>query len=249
MPRLSIIIISWNSRDMLERCLHSLRQVCVRDNVETIWVDNGSTDGSEDFVKTSYPHIRTLILDRNHGVAYARNRGIEMAQGHYLLFLDDDTEATPEAIDTLITYMDTHPKTGVAGCALRDAGGQLQDSFKSYPGLWVKINNVVRGKLGKSKPVKLPERVIHPVYIIGACQIIRREVFNKIGLLDEAIFYGPEDADFCIRARKAGYETAYLPQVSILHHWRRITTRSLTSPVSRRHIRALLHFWCKHRRL
>lgn len=248
-PRLSIILISWNSRAMLERCLCSLRSVIERDDVEVIWVDNGSDDGTASMVEELFPQVRRRILSRNYGVAYARNRGIEMALGEYILILDDDTEATPEAIDELMAYMDTHPRTGIAGCALRDSDGHLQDSFKSYPGLGAKISNVLRSKLGKPRTVELPDGVIHPVYIIGACQIIRRAVFDKIGLLDEKIFYGPEDADFCMRAKEAGWEISYIPGVSILHHWRRITSRSLTSAASRRHVRALLYFWLKHRRL
>lgn len=248
--KLSIVIISWNSQPMLRACLHSLRQMVCRPAVELIWVDNGSHDGSAAMVEKEYPQAVRILLPRNRGVAYARNRGVEAATGEYVLFLDDDTEASPEAIDALLTYMDTHPSIGIAGCALRDSEGNLQDSFKPYPALRRKVANVVRAKCGRpTPPVKLPAGVIHPTYIIGACQLIRRSLFEKIGLLDEAIFYGPEDADFCLRARKAGYDIAYLPAVSILHHWRRITSRSLFSPISRRHMAALIHFWLKHRRL
>ena len=242
---------------MLERCLESLRPVLDRRDTELIWVDNGSTDGSAEYVRREFPGAKTRILPRNRGVAYARNRGVEMASGEYILFLDDDTEASADAIDTLIQYLDSHEDTGIIGCALRAADGQLQESFKGYPGLMCKIRNVLRSKLRRSnRPVALPADIIYPVYVIGACQMIRSEVFERVGLLDEAIFYGPEDADLCLRAAhrgartpQQGWRTAYLPQVSILHHWRRITTRSLTSPVSRAHIRALIHFWLKHRRL
>lgn len=235
---------------MLRRCLQALKPVIGRDDVELIWVDNGSTDDAASFVSANYPEAKHKLLSENRGVAYARNRGVEMAAGQFILFLDDDTEASAEAIDFMLSYMQAHPQTGIAGCALRDSEGRLQDSFKAYPGLWCKVRNVVSSKLGiRRKELQLPANVVFPTYIIGACQLIRRQVFDKVGLLDEAIFYGPEDADLCIRARKAGYSTAYLPQVSILHHWRRITSRSLTSQASRRHISALLHFWHKHRRL
>lgn len=235
---------------MLRPCLRSLEPVMSRREVETIWVDNGSTDGAADFVRKHYPGITAKLLPENKGVAYARNRGVELSTGRYILFLDDDTESTPEAIDTLINYLETHPEAGIAGCALRDKQGRLQDSFKTYPGLWCKVKNVLRCKLRIKPPeVALPPAAIYPTYVIGACQLIRREVFDKVGLLDEVIFYGPEDADLCLRARKAGWLTAYLPQACIMHHWRRITTRSLTSPASKAHIRALMHFWRKHRRL
>lgn len=250
MPQLSIILISWNSLPMLKQCLRSLEPVMARRDVETVWVDNGSTDGSSDFVASHYSGIKVKLLPENKGVAYARNRGVELSAGRYILFLDDDTESTPEAIDTLVNYLETHPEAGIAGCALRDKEGRLQDSFKPYPGLWRKVKNVVRGKLRiKQREPALPPMAIYPTYVIGACQLIRREVFERVGLLDEAIFYGPEDADLCLRARRAGWLTVYLPQACMLHHWRRITSRSLISPASQAHIRGLVHFWRKHRRL
>ncbi|MCM1006317.1 MAG: glycosyltransferase family 2 protein [Prevotella sp.] len=247
---LSVVIISWNSRCFLKKCLTSLTGLLSQKDVELIWVDNGSADGAADYVKAHFPEAKTIILPKNKGVAYARNRGVEISSGRYILFLDDDTEATAEAVDNLMEYMGRHPEVGVLGCALRDSAGRLQASFKGYPGVPVKVWNVLRGKLHiKPRKVSLPQNVIYPVYVIGACQLIRREVFDKTGLLDEEIFYGPEDADFCIRTRQAGWQIAYIPHVSIRHHWRRITTRSLSSKASRAHIRALRHFWRKHRRL
>ncbi|MCM1319905.1 MAG: glycosyltransferase family 2 protein [Muribaculaceae bacterium] len=253
----SIVIISWNSLGMLKKCLSSLDGYLNRQDVELVWVDNGSTDGAAEYVKHSYPGTKVILLPQNMGVAYARNRGVEAASGRYILFLDDDTEATVEALDILVEYMDLHPEVGIVGCALRDAQGRLQNSFKGYPGLLCKVKNVLSAKLHitalkekcglKSEP-KLPSQVIYPTYIIGACQLLRREVFEKVGLLDEHIFYGPEDADFCIRAARKGYLTAFLPYISIRHHYRRITAKRLTTPASKAHIKALRYFWRKHHR-
>lgn len=234
---------------MLERCLLSLSKLYARPDVEIIWVDNGSNDGASQMVATLWPRVRIVGLDRNYGVAYARNRGLEMSRGKYLLLLDDDTESTPEAIDHMVEFMDANTDVGVCACALRDAHGNLQASFKSFPGLGVKIRNVLTSWLKKDNGVvKLPDKMIEPEYVIGACQLIRREAFDKVGLLDERIFYGPEDADFCICVRKAGYRVCYLPEVSIMHHWRRISHRNPLSRISRLHIKALLYFYLKHRR-
>lgn len=249
-PMLSIILISWNSRPMLERCLLSLSKMYARPDVEIIWVDNGSSDGASQMVASLWPGVRIVGLDRNYGVAYARNRGLEMSRGKYLLLLDDDTESTSEVIDFMVEYMDANPDVGVCACALRDACGNLQASFKPYPGLGVKVRNVLKSWLKKeSGKALLPKHMIEPEYVIGACQLIRREAFDKVGLLDERIFYGPEDADFCIRVRKAGYRVCYLPTVSIMHRWRRISNRNPFSRISRLHIKALLYFYLKHRRL
>lgn len=246
---LSVVILSWNSLAQLRPCLESLRGVLARPGVELIWVDNGSSDGAADYVAQAFPEARRIVLPENRGVAAGRNCGLRVARGENVLILDDDTEASAEAIDALSAHLREHPECGIAACALRDSGGRLQHSFKSYPGVGVKIANVLRAKLGRpDKEVKLPRGVIHPCYVIGACQMFRASLLREVGLLDENIFYGPEDADFCLRASKAGYSIDFLPQVSILHHWRRITSRSLTSAGSRAHIRALLYFWRKHRR-
>lgn len=248
--RLSIILISWNSLPLLRSCLGSLAETMKRIPSEVIWVDNGSSDGAAEYVHTHYPDVHTILLPENKGVAYARNKGISAAKGEYILLLDDDTEASLQAIATLMSHMDTHPNTGIAGCALRSPEGVLQDSFKPYPGLICKVRNVLRSKLcGSQRLTPLPSDILHPTYVIGACQMIRRSVFDRVGLLDEAIFYGPEDADLCIRASRAGWTIDFIPDVCITHHWRRITSRSLTSPASRIHIKALIYFWQKHRRL
>ena len=88
----------------------------------------------------------------------------------------------------------------------------------------------------------------HPYYVIGACQVFRRDVLGKVGLLDEGIFYGPEDCDFCIRVRKAGFTIDYLPQLRLTHDWRRATRRSPLGTLGRRHLKALLRFWMRHPR-
>lgn len=246
---LSVVILSWNSLPQLRPCLESLRPVLERPGVELIWVDNGSADGASGYVTRAFPRSRRIVLPENRGVAAGRNCGLREAKGEYVLILDDDTESTPQAIDALAEHLRANPLCGVAACALRDSGGRLQDSFKPYPGVGVKIRNVLRSKTGlKAKETTLPEGVTHPCYVIGACQMIRASVLRQVGLLDEHIFYGPEDADFCLRVAAAGYTVDYLPHISILHHWRRITSRSLTSASSRRHIRALLYFWRKHHR-
>ena len=248
-PRLSIIIVSWNSLHFLQPCLASLTEVLERSDVELVWVDNGSADGAEQWVTANYPEVAVRRLPENRGVAAARNVGASAARGRYLLFLDDDTEASAEAIDCLLCYAESHPAAGIVACALHDADGRTQQSFKSYPGLLSKIANVLSSRLRSEHQVELPDAPIEPCYVIGACQLIPRRLFERLGGFDEHIFYGPEDADFCMRARREGFATVFLPDVAILHHWRRITNRSLLSPIARRHFAALIYFWRKHRRL
>ncbi len=247
--RLSIVIISWNTLHRLHPCLEAISDVLNRPDVELIWVDNGSTDGASTYMEQTHPDSQRILLEENRGVAYARNRGIERARGQYVLLLDDDTIPSAAAIDRMAEHLDTHPSAGLCTVALVSPEGELQDSFKAFPSPLVKLRNVIAARLGAKRTTRLPEGIIHPVYVIGACQMFRRELVDSIGLLDEAIFFGPEDADFCLRISKAGYTIDYIPDTSIVHHWRRMTTRSLTNRVSRMHISALLHFYIRQRRL
>lgn len=233
---------------MLQACLRSLALVLSREDVELVWVDNGSTDGSSAWMSEHYGSAVRVVLDRNYGVAYARNRGVEHSHGEYILFLDDDTESSARAIDAMLDFLRAHPHVGICGVALRDAEGHLQDSFKTYPGLGVKVGNVLRGAVGLRKRVEAPRHVTEVDYLIGACQMIRRRVFDDVGLLDEHIFYGPEDADFCMRASEHGWRVCYLPNVSLTHHWRRATRTNLFGRLGRAHIRALVYFYRKHDR-
>lgn len=247
--RLSIVILTCNQRALLADCLQSLGALHSDDSVEIIVVDNGSTDGTRDYLADAYPRVMLISNAENRGVAAARNQGLTAACGKVLMLLDNDTIASPEAIQALYDYAVSHPEVGVCGCRLVAPDGTVQQSFKSYPGLWVKVRNVL-GMRRDEKPLPTnDDGTTSPVYVIGACQAFRREVWEKVGPLDEHIFYGPEDADFCIRVAKAGWQVRYLPQVTITHLFQRATTKRALSPLGRKHIKSLLYFYWKHKRL
>ncbi|WP_221656756.1 glycosyltransferase family 2 protein [Bacteroides salyersiae] len=250
MIQLSVIIITWNQLSYLQECLHSLCPVMKREDVEIIIVDNGSKDGTCQYLAHNYPQVRLHVNVCNKGVAYARNRGLELSQGKKILFLDNDTVANENAISGLETYLDEHPQVGLCACRLVDGNNQIQDSFKPFPGLWLKVKNVLR--ITKNNALDLQAFTtspFEPVYVIGACQMIRREVIERIGLLDERIFYGPEDADYCLRIVADGWKVVYLPQYTIIHHWRRATNKKLFSRLAWRHFCALCYFYAKYKRI
>ena len=248
--KISYIIITWNGIDHIRNLFRSLQNQISRQDVEIIVVDNGSNDGTTDFLRTSYPSARLITLNNNKGVAYARNRGLEKALGQYLFILDNDIIANDEALTGMEKYMDTNINVGLCGCKLYDAEGNLQESCKPYPGISQKIYNLFhRGKFRfhyKDMPADQP---FEPEYIIGACQMIRREAFEQTGLLDENIFYGPEDCDYCLRIRKAGWKVIYLPQYSLIHHCQRKTNIHPFSPLARKHIRGLMYLYMKYKRI
>lgn len=267
--QLSVVLISYNALHFLKPCLQALIPAVAddRENTEIVLVDNGSSDGTPDFIRVYYPDIRLYVLSCNKGVAYARNRGMEISSGKYILFLDADTIPNREAVKGMLAYMEEHPETGLCGSRLVDPSGCVQDSCKRFPAFAFKWNNWLMGIAEKmsfsswKRRLTLRNEKYHygdvsavsvpfsPDYLIGACQLIRRTVVEKVGLLDERIFYGPEDADYCLRIRKAGWSIVYLPQYELIHHWQRITQRKVFSRLAFRHIQGLMYFYLKYRRV
>ena len=221
MKRLSIIIITYNGLGFLKRCLASLRTFILDSSCEVIIVDNYSTDGTLQFLQENYPQLQLILNSENRGVAAARNQGIAVAKGEKLLLLDNDTEASDEAINAM---------------------------SKPYPGIMIKVRNVL-GIGNKSQYVPNADGIIEPVYVIGACQMFWRRVVDKVGVLDEHIFYGPEDADWCLRVKQAGWKIHCLYNYTIMHDYRRSTKTRPLSPLGRKHIKALLYFYWKTKRL
>jgi hypothetical protein len=246
--RLSIIIITYNGLGFLTRCLESLRDFINKPDCEVIIVDNYSTDGTLAFLRNNYPQLQLILNSENRGVAAARNQGITVAKGEKILLLDNDTEATTSAINAMSDYLDIHPDVGLCSCRLVDKEGMPQDSCKPYPGLMIKLRNVV-GIGNKTRYVPDENGIIEPVYVIGACQMFGREVVEKVGILDEHIFYGPEDADWCIRIKRVGWRIHCLNNHTIVHDYRRSTRRSPFSKLGRMHIKALIYFYWKQKRL
>lgn len=247
---LSVILITWNGRKLLSECLRSMAFLMARTDVEIFVVDNGSSDGTVSFLRSKYPGVKVIPLEKNHGVAYARNRALERAVGRYLWILDNDTEVSPDVFYGMLQYMEANPTVGLAGCRLIDADGLVQESCKRYPGLGEKIKNLLRRKGYRYAYGR--ERMnsdFEPEYVIGACQFIRHTAYEAVGLLDEKIFYGPEDADFCLRIRKAGFKVMYLHSFTVLHHCQRISRARIFSFIGRRHIAGLIHLYIKHKRL
>ena len=246
--RLSIIIITYNGLGFLTRCLASLHDFIDDPSCEVIIIDNGSTDGTLDFLHENYPQLQLIANSENRGVAPARNQGIAVAKGEKLLLLDNDTEATTTAINAMSQHLATHHDVGLCSCRLVDKEGLPQDSCKPYPGLMIKLRNVL-GIGNKTKYEPNEEGIIEPLYVIGACQMFPRAIVDKVGMLDDRICYGPDDADWCIRIKKAGYHIHCLNNHTILHDYRRTTKRRPFSPLGRLHIKALIYFYWKHKRL
>lgn len=249
-PVLSIVILTWNSRALLEACLAALPAATERLATEVIVVDNGSRDGTAEWLRGRRDVI-VIANPTNRGVAPGRNQGLRAARGEFAVLLDVDTVAAPGAFVQLAARLRVAPDVGLVGPKLVDPEGHLQFSCRRFP--------TVVDKLGRRLPASLGRALIADVelrtwdhadvrrvdYVIGACQMIRRAALDEVGLLDEHIFYGPEDVDLCLRLQRAGWGVEYVPAAVVMHLERRIT-RKLWSTLTMRHVYGLGYFFWKH---
>jgi GT2 family glycosyltransferase len=250
--KLSIIILTWNSRDLCMACLGSLHAAGWLERSEVIVVDNGSVDGTAESIENRFPCVQLVRNSFNRGVAPARNQGIRRASGDAILLLDVDTIVAGGAIEAMLAAL-LEPNVGIVGPRLTAPDGSIQYTCRRFPTLIGKIGRRVRIPLLEAA-VRFEElrqwdhasrRDVD--YVIGACQLIRREVLERVGLLDERIFYGPEDVDFCLRAQLGGWLVTYEPMASFQHLERRVTARHGLSILTIRHVWALIYFFLKYR--
>ena len=249
----SIIILTWNSERHIGACLASLDRGLDTYSSEVIVIDNGSSDLTCSVIREAWPGVQLVTNSENRGVAPARNQGIRLAQGKYLLILDDDTVVQPGALDCLTRYMEDQPGTGLCGPRLTGADGELQLSCRRFPTLPDKLarrfplpSATIRNITAEAEMADWDHGSISPVdYMIGACQVIRRSALEEVGLFDERIFYGPEDVDICLRLQQAGWSVMYNPEAVVVHEERRMT-RSLGSSLFWKHLRGLCYFFRKH---
>ena len=245
--KISLVILTFNQKELTLRCLRALDGY-ISPEREIILVDNGSTDGTADEVRRLHPHVRLVISPRNIGVAPGRNLGLAAATGDLLMLLDNDTIASTATVTSMADWLNARPDVGLLAPQLVSPQGEVQRSFKPFPGLGLKMRNMLLRRRTDTLPPGSNPALCEPFYVIGAAQMFTRAVFEEAGPLDNRIFYGPEDADFCMAVRATGRRVVYNPAFTIIHDWQRRTNSRPLSPIGRRHIRALLYFYRKHRR-
>jgi len=252
-PQLSIVILTWNSRQLLADCLAALPAATTGLETEVIIVDNGSRDGTAAFL-AQHPACVVIRNRRNRGVAAGRNQGLRAARGEFVALLDVDTVPRPGAFPTLVARLGDADDVGIVGPKLVGADGGLQYSCRRFPTAVDKVFRRLPEQWGRTiaRDVELQwwdhAAVRRVDYVIGACQVIRMSALQQVGLLDERIFYGPEDVDLCLRMYRAGWAVEYVPDATIAHLERRVTRR-LFSALTVRHVQGLGYYFWKHRYL
>lgn len=223
---LSVIIVSWNARSFLLECLRSVKQETAPYNTEIIVVDNASTDGSCDAVRTKFPDVELIRNSENLGFAKANNIGIGKSSGKYVCLVNSDVTVMKDCIVRMAYYLDAHPEIGMLGPKIRNSDGSLQSSCRGFPTLW---NNLCRAlaldtffprlKLFGGKMMKYwMHDEIRSVDVLSGCfWMVRREALDEVGLLDERFFIYAEDIDWCRRFHKTGWDVVLFPYAEAVH--------------------------------
>jgi GT2 family glycosyltransferase len=255
---LSFAILTWNSERYLERCLSSIDRVLGKSNLsyEVLVLDNGSKDGT--------PRLLSRLAEENHGrlVPYyektntgttrSRNRLFAAARGDYLCVMDSDVELASGVFDALIPLLARDNSLGIVVPRIVYPNGTWQKSFDRFPTLADKINRGFRLRAIEEREALQIGSFTQPFcidYAISAFWIMPRDLLQTVGLLDERIFYAPEDVDFCLRVWKSGFRILYVPSVSVVHHTQEISRGWNMNWAKLSHVKGLAYYFIKHRYL
>ena len=254
-PDVTAVIVAHSERAELERCLGSIREHAAMP-VQTVLVDNASTDDTLPWVRQTHPETEVIELDENIGVA-ARQYGIERARAPFVMFLDSDAALTAGALPAMVDALHRNPGWGLIGPRLVGDDGELQLSSRRFPprmlpllrrpplSRWFEDSRLVQHHLmadvdhDRTRPV---------LYVLGACQIFRSDLARATGPFADWIFLGLDDADWCFRIRDAGGEIVYFPEATVIHTYRRRTAAAPLSRASLRMLRAFADFQWRYRR-
>ena len=243
-PDLSIVIVSWNVRDFLQKCLLSIYPPGSHDaasqsespplsfdidsfGIETIVVDNASADDSVEMVRQAFPQVILIANADNRGFTGGINQGIVASRGRYVLLLNPDTEVLDDALARMVAHVDAHPDVGVLGPMLLNPDGSVQSSRRRFPTLataflestplqsWFPRHRLLCDYYVQDKP---DDAIAEVDWVTGACLLARREALDQVGLLDDGYFMYSEELDWCYRAKAAGWKVVYFPEAQVIHY-------------------------------
>lgn len=240
----SAVVVTYNALPWIEQSLESVR------GEETIVVDNGSTDGTNDFVRERFPEARLLELD-NRGLAAGWNAGMAVASGRYFLILNADAWLTEGSLARLVAFADEHPEAAIVGPRLSNPDGTLQRSVRGFPTLWrLATEYLFLRKLAPSSQLLNGfyaggfehDRNLEAEVVMGACMLVRREAVDAVGPLDESFFLFSEETDWCYRFGLAGWKVLFYPGAECVH----VGGASHGGKLFRENVRGHLRFFAKH---
>ncbi|UCB51985.1 MAG: glycosyltransferase family 2 protein [Candidatus Zixiibacteriota bacterium] len=224
---LSVIIVNYKTKDLLDRCLQSLLRSTQAAEFEIIVIDNNSRDGSIHMLEKEYPQVTLIKNQENLGFAKACNQGIRIAEGKYVFILNPDTLIEDNTLANIIDFMESNPKVGIGGCHIYSRRGKPQSCFYKFPTLLSYFSRMLslfrilpRSRLTQEFFWEYPDdNIARPVdRVLGAAMVLRKEAVEQIGLFDERYFMYAEELDLCYRARQGGWEVYPIPDTEVIHY-------------------------------
>lgn len=224
---LSIIIVSWNTCELLKKCLNSIYQNEAGLILEVYVVDNNSSDKTVEMIRAEFKEVELIVNNKNQGFAYANNQALNLVRGEYILLLNPDTEILSNSLPRAVKFMSDNSNCGAMGAKLLWPDKSTQPSVRRFPTLWpIFLMFIKAPKLFKK--IKSIERYLCLDFdyskmqtvdqIMGAFMLIPKKVFDKVGLLDERFFVWFEEVDLCHRIQNVGFKILYNPEVEIIHY-------------------------------
>jgi GT2 family glycosyltransferase len=249
---LSVVVVSYNARDLLRSCLNAVAPL----GHEVVVVDNASSDGSAELVREEFPGARLVAMQENVGFGAGVNAGMRATGSRYVLVLNPDAWPVDGGIDRLLEHAERAPGAALLGPRLIDPDGKAQRSTIRPPGafalaLWIAFPRLVSGAYGIARRITgsgQREQVREGEFLMGAVLLLRREAVEQIGGFDEAFFMFNEEVDLCFRLRNAGWQIEFVPSATFVHVGG-ASTKTAPDQMYRELLRSHLRFLAKHRGL
>lgn len=252
---LSIIILNYNTKKLLQQCLEGLKSLQLPYGYEIIVVDNASKDGSVEFLlalEKQISGLKVILNKKNLGYAAGNNQGIKISSGKYLLILNPDVVVHGDSIIKLCQFMETYQDAAICGPKLLNPDRSIQFSCRKFPKWYTPI--LRRTPLGIFAKKALRDYLMidydhsqaRPVdWLLGACLLARRQAMDKVGLMDEKFFLYFEDIDWCRRFHQSGWQVYYVPEAEMVHFHQRLSAGHIFSPAGRAHIASWIKYLWK----
>ena len=218
---ITIVIINWNTRDLLRDCLESIYKTVRNITFEIIVVDNASRDDSVAMLREEFPDVRIITNSENRGFAAANNQAFAVMKGRYALLLNTDTVLTGNAVNELFAFMENHDDTAMAGGQLLNRDGSRQNSIANFPTILTLLANI--SLLEYLFPRRFPSKrynhkePLEVESVIGACLLVRKKAIDEVGMFDERYFFFFEETDWACQMRAAGWKICHVPSAYIYH--------------------------------
>jgi N-acetylglucosaminyl-diphospho-decaprenol L-rhamnosyltransferase len=248
---LSIIVVSWNTRDLLAQCLESIYAHPPANQFDIWVVDNASSDASAAMVQERFPRVKLIVNPENVGFARANNQAIRESVGEYVLLLNTDTIVQPDSLENMVAFLNKKPSAGIVGGCLLNSDHQPQRCFGTFPTILSEtvfawgLDSRLPFSFGLGSRRNASAEYSETDWVLGAALMIRRSLLNRVGLLDESFFMFSEEVDLAYRAKKSGSKNFVLWTAPIIHLGNQ-STRQIPARMKAELFRSKVLFFHKH---